>query len=36
MHRTGRALANATDWPEWYEGSPFTAIRDESAAERGH
>ncbi|MEX0707230.1 MAG: M28 family metallopeptidase [Woeseia sp.] len=34
LYRTGRALANTTDWPEWYEGNPFRAIRAQSAAER--
>ncbi|MEX1267099.1 MAG: M20/M25/M40 family metallo-hydrolase, partial [Woeseia sp.] len=34
LYRTGRALANTTDWPEWYEGNPFRAIREQSAAER--
>ena len=28
----GRALANSRDWPNWYEGDEFRAIRDRSRA----
>jgi len=33
-YEIGRALADSTDWPNWYEGDEFRAIRDRTAAER--
>jgi Zn-dependent M28 family amino/carboxypeptidase len=33
-YRIGRALAESTDWPNWYEGDEFRAIRLESRAGR--
>jgi len=32
-YRLGRALAESTDWPNWYVGDEFRAIRDKSLAE---
>ncbi|ACT59816.1 M28 family metallopeptidase [Hirschia baltica] len=30
FHALGLGIANSTDWPNWYEGNEFRAIRDES------
>lgn len=30
----GSRLANSRQWPEWYEGAPFKAVRDTSKAQR--
>lgn len=32
LFKLGRDIANSTDWPEWYEGNEFKAIRDASRA----
>ena len=32
LHDLGLGLANSEDWPEWYEGNEFKAIRDASLA----
>jgi Zn-dependent M28 family amino/carboxypeptidase len=32
-YRLGRALAESEDWPNWYQGDEFRAIRDKSMAE---
>lgn len=34
MYETGHRLAMTRDWPEWYAGNPFKAIRDDSRAAR--
>ncbi|HEX8623019.1 MAG TPA: M28 family metallopeptidase [Allosphingosinicella sp.] len=34
FHDIGRGLAFGGDWPDWYEGSEFRAIREASAAAR--
>ncbi|HYD36640.1 MAG TPA: M28 family peptidase [Allosphingosinicella sp.] len=34
FHDIGRELAFSRDWPDWYEGSEFRAIRERSAAAR--
>ncbi|WP_122468166.1 M28 family peptidase [Brevundimonas lutea] len=34
MYKTGRALADSRAWPEWSEGSEFTAARQASADQR--
>ncbi|AKH43153.1 Zn-dependent M28 family amino/carboxypeptidase [Altererythrobacter atlanticus] len=34
-YRLGRMLGETTDWPNWYEGDEFRAIRDESCAAEG-
>ena len=34
LYDIGRALAFGRDWPDWYEGSEFRAIRERSAAAR--
>ena len=34
FHDIGRELAFGRDWPDWYEGSEFRAIREGSAAAR--
>ena len=31
-YRLARALGNTTDWPEWYEGDEFRAVRQASCA----
>lgn len=31
-YRLARALGNTADWPEWYEGDEFRAVRQESCA----
>lgn len=33
-YRVGHELANSRQWPNWYEGNEFRAIRDASAAAR--
>lgn len=33
-YRVGNELANSRQWPNWYEGNEFRAIRDASAAAR--
>ncbi|MBV1917684.1 MAG: M28 family peptidase [Sphingomonadaceae bacterium] len=35
FYRLGRALAKSEDWPNWYEGDEFRAIRDASCAGEG-
>lgn len=35
FYRLGRLLAESGDWPNWYEGDEFRAIRDESCAAAG-
>lgn len=32
FHELGRQIANSEDWPNWYEGNEFKAIRDASMA----
>ncbi len=32
LFQLGRDIANSNDWPEWYEGNEFKAIRDASLA----
>lgn len=32
LYTLGRDIANSTDWPEWYDGNEFKAIRDASRA----
>ncbi|HEX8222521.1 MAG TPA: M28 family peptidase [Allosphingosinicella sp.] len=34
FHTIGRELAFGRDWPDWYEGSEFRAIRERTAAAR--
>ncbi len=34
LYRVGLQIARSSDWPEWYEGNEFKAIREESAAMR--
>ncbi len=33
FHALGLGIANSSDWPNWYEGNEFRAIRDKSLAE---
>jgi len=35
LHQVGLAIAKSGDWPEWYEGNEFEAIREESLAAGG-
>jgi hypothetical protein len=30
----GRELAGSTQWPDWYEGTAFKALRDKAMAGR--
>jgi Zn-dependent M28 family amino/carboxypeptidase len=32
LYETGAALANSDDWPNWYEGNEFRALRDAQRA----
>jgi Zn-dependent M28 family amino/carboxypeptidase len=32
FYRLGRDMAQSKDWPNWYEGDEFRAIRDKSCA----
>ncbi len=32
LYRVGATIANSTDWPTWYEGNEFKAIRDADRA----
>jgi Zn-dependent M28 family amino/carboxypeptidase len=34
FHDIGRGLASGREWPDWYEGSEFRAIRERSSAAR--
>lgn len=34
LRQLGDGIANSTDWPEWYEGNEFKAIREASLAEK--
>ncbi|MDQ2703184.1 MAG: M28 family metallopeptidase [Pseudomonadota bacterium] len=34
MHAVGRELASSQQWPNWYEGNPFKALRDQAMAGR--
>ena len=34
LYTVGNRLANSNDWPDWYEGNEFRAIRDKSMAGR--
>ncbi len=33
LHETGAAIAYSNDWPNWYEGNEFRALRDAQRAE---
>lgn len=35
FHQVGERVANSSEWPNWYEGNEFRAIRSESADARG-
>ena len=35
LHDVGRRVADSTEWPTWYEGNEFKAIRESSLAEAG-
>jgi Zn-dependent M28 family amino/carboxypeptidase len=32
LHDVGRELASSRQWPDWYEGNPFKALRDKAMA----
>jgi Zn-dependent M28 family amino/carboxypeptidase len=34
FYRIGHHVANSSEWPEWYEGNEFRAIREASLAEK--
>jgi Zn-dependent M28 family amino/carboxypeptidase len=34
MHDVGRELAGSRQWPDWYQGNPFKALRDKAMEER--
>jgi Zn-dependent M28 family amino/carboxypeptidase len=35
LYTVGRDIADSADWPEWYDGNEFKAIREASLAEAG-
>jgi Zn-dependent M28 family amino/carboxypeptidase len=35
LYAVGRDLANSNDWPNWYKGNEFRAIRDKEMAGKG-
>ncbi len=35
LYGVGRTLADGDQWPTWYEGNPFKAVREQSRAEAG-
>jgi Zn-dependent M28 family amino/carboxypeptidase len=34
LHDVGRELAGSRQWPDWYQGNPFKALRDKAMGER--
>ncbi len=32
LHKTGASMASSDDWPNWYDGNEFRALRDEQRA----
>jgi Zn-dependent M28 family amino/carboxypeptidase len=35
FYRIGHHIANSNEWPQWYEGNEFRAIREISLSEKG-